>query len=566
MLVLNLRNPRTSSDPLSRLPIATAAAFNSIEREHDPLCLENTRVDVLHEISTWATGQHKTHIFWLNGAAGTGKSTIARTLCRKFSEQKLLGASFFFSRGQKDASSAQRFFTTIARQLAIRYTELREPITKAIELQPDVGSLLLQDQWTALIEDPLRCCKTKLRVIVVLVDALDECEDDASIRRIITLLLRAESITNTALRIVVTSRPEVPVRTEFRRSNILHRNLILHDVPKEVIDADIRLYLRHELSGLAEDCIEGEWPSMSVIDQLVHQSAGLFIYAATVCLWVAQEDVLTPDESLLLFLNAPESDDRSPLDPNRTGKLDQLYLQVLQQAVRYQSGEDAKRRLCECIRRVLGWIAALQEPVSLLALSHIVEQPVANIRHWLKRLHSVVKVPADDERALQFYHPSFRDFVLDQERCTDSAFLVDLGQTHQFLSQQSLKMLSAADVLHRDMCDVRLPDTSRRTMNSDRIHEVIQQHISYTCSNWIYHTVRSHKQDLNDNSEEHRFLKITFLYWVEVLAWVGRLFESITQINSLISAVVSSATGLVSERLTTCYRPEVHMVSNSAPF
>ncbi|KAF2179765.1 hypothetical protein K469DRAFT_693663 [Zopfia rhizophila CBS 207.26] len=49
---------------------------------------------------------------------GTGKSTIARTVARKYYDQKRLGASFFFSRGGGDVGNAGLFVTSIAAQLA----------------------------------------------------------------------------------------------------------------------------------------------------------------------------------------------------------------------------------------------------------------------------------------------------------------------------------------------------------------------------------------------------------------------------------------------------------------
>ena len=39
----------------------------------------------------------------MNGMAGTGKSTISRTVAHEYNKQKRLGASFFFSKGDGDA-------------------------------------------------------------------------------------------------------------------------------------------------------------------------------------------------------------------------------------------------------------------------------------------------------------------------------------------------------------------------------------------------------------------------------------------------------------------------------
>jgi len=101
-------------NPLSLLPFAENAPFNSYARQHEPTCLPNTRVDLLHEIYKWADGQDKRCIFWLNGLAGTGKSTIARTVARRYFDQKRLGASFFFSKNGGDVSHTAKFFTSLA--------------------------------------------------------------------------------------------------------------------------------------------------------------------------------------------------------------------------------------------------------------------------------------------------------------------------------------------------------------------------------------------------------------------------------------------------------------------
>jgi hypothetical protein len=64
------------------------------------------RVSIFHEMARqavgddeykWADGPHPETIFWLNGMAGTGKSTISRTVARAraFADKRRLGGSFF---------------------------------------------------------------------------------------------------------------------------------------------------------------------------------------------------------------------------------------------------------------------------------------------------------------------------------------------------------------------------------------------------------------------------------------------------------------------------------------
>jgi pantothenate kinase-related protein Tda10 len=99
---------------LNTLPIAADAPFNAYQRQHDPTCLPNTRVDLLREIHSWADGENSPGIFWLSGLAGTGKSTIAQTVAADYHAEGRLAASFFFSRAGGDVSHAGRFITSVA--------------------------------------------------------------------------------------------------------------------------------------------------------------------------------------------------------------------------------------------------------------------------------------------------------------------------------------------------------------------------------------------------------------------------------------------------------------------
>jgi hypothetical protein len=97
-------------------------------------------VDLLQEIYNWADGQDERCIFWLNGLAGTGKSTIARTVARRYVELERLGASFFFSKGGGDVNHAGKFFTSLAMQLASNVPPLQQHISDAVSKRKDVAS------------------------------------------------------------------------------------------------------------------------------------------------------------------------------------------------------------------------------------------------------------------------------------------------------------------------------------------------------------------------------------------------------------------------------------------
>ena len=73
-------------------------------------CLRGTRETVLSEIESWTKDFNKSPVFWLNGLAGTEKSTIAQTVAERVFADGLLGASFFCSRDFEDRSDLHFIF------------------------------------------------------------------------------------------------------------------------------------------------------------------------------------------------------------------------------------------------------------------------------------------------------------------------------------------------------------------------------------------------------------------------------------------------------------------------
>jgi hypothetical protein len=219
---LSLVNTKTdilvSKIDVFKLPTAGGASFDSYVEEHNSTCLPNTRTELLDHIRGWADDKNGKPIFWLNGAAGTGKSTIARTVARAFADRQQLGASFFFKRGEGDRGNATRFFTTIATQLACRISGLESGIKKAIEADPAISEKTLKDQFEKLILDLLLDIAHLLAtVLFIVIDALDECQPDDNIRVILQLLSRTRDLKSVLLRIFVISRPELHIRLGFKR-------------------------------------------------------------------------------------------------------------------------------------------------------------------------------------------------------------------------------------------------------------------------------------------------------------------------------------------------------------
>jgi cytidylate kinase len=250
-------------------------------------------VKLLGDILTWVDSQSSERIYWLNGLAGTGKSTIAASVCEELDRRRQLCVSFFISRKAPDLRSAQKAIYTIAYQLAMRgSSQSRQTICRALQERPDLFTKSLQEQVFALVTAPLRHTSS----IVLIVDALDECETGVLGRTGTDLLsVLANAVCSLAhVKLFVTSRNEVGLRKAF--TSVVQRNAAqvvqLHEIEKSIVRDDIRLYLAHSFAKIVQDRADDfpnldTWPLESDFTELLRRAGVLFVYAVTVINFVS---------------------------------------------------------------------------------------------------------------------------------------------------------------------------------------------------------------------------------------------------------------------------------------
>jgi hypothetical protein len=214
-------------------------------------CLEGTREGVLKDIQDWFGSKRVQRVFWLNGLAGTGKSTIAQTFAEITFMSGKLGASFFCSRDFEDRSDLQRIFPTLAFQLACQYPDFRTEILRVLKERPDVAHESLCSQVEKLIVGPFEA--TRIRTLII-IDALDECKDEEPASAILSILSRyVDQLPR--VKFFITGRPEPRIRTGFRLKPLVPVTevLKLHEVKPEAVDKDIELFFRTQLANLVQE-------------------------------------------------------------------------------------------------------------------------------------------------------------------------------------------------------------------------------------------------------------------------------------------------------------------------
>jgi hypothetical protein len=517
----------TLEDPLHLLPVAAHAPFNSYDHQHEPACLSGTRVGLLQEIYDWADGkdeQDERCIFWLNGLAGTGKSTISRTVAHRYNEQKRLGASFFFSKGGGDVSHAGKFFTSLAVQLAFTVPSLRQYIYDAIVEQSNITNMSLSDQWRQLVLGPLSKVEKFHQPYVLVVDALDECEGDTNVRIILELLAEARSLKTLRLRVFLTSRPEIPIRYSMHYTiQAEHQDFILHNVPPGTINHDISLFLEHNLRIIRQELTLGaDWPGEVVLRQLVLYSCGLFIWASTACRFI-RDGKQVARKRLDKLLKGSSSAITAP-----EKHLNEIYLAVLKHSIPSELSDEEKEEVCDMLKHMLGSLVVLLSPLSTSSLSRLLQLPREDVDSTFNDLHAILDIPKELTYPLRLHHPSFRDFLLSKDRCGD--FWVDEKQAHHTLATSCIQLMS--HTLKKDICEMHAPGSQASQVESSRIEKCLPPEVQYACLYWVQHLQRGGFQ-VHSGEEAHRFLEAHLLHWLEALGWMGKTSEGIQAILAL---------------------------------
>jgi len=474
----------------------------------------------------WAKDPQDRHVFWLNGLAGTGKSTIAQTFSGMVAENGTLGASFFCSRDYLNRKELKNIFPTLVYQLACRYLAFRKQILRVVKQDPSVAHNSLISQLKDLIVDPLS--STGISCVIV-IDALDECVDDQPASAILSVLGRfADQLP--LIKFFITGRPESRIRDGFRLPLLepLTQVFLLHKVEPSSVDGDIRLYLEEKLTAIAKRRsdidLSDPWPCDRDLTTLTKKSSGLFIFASTLARFIESEHH-EPKGRLQLVVTLPDStthEGRAGVDP--------LYTQVLMHGF----SEIKEATVFVNLRRVLGAVILAFNPLCRNQIAKILNISTSLIRTTLRHLHSVLLIPNEDSEEIRVFHKSFPDFLQDSDRCPHLKFFISSSVHHADMALGCLELLKK---LKPNPCDV--PDF---VMNRDapNVTELLEDKVGgalrYACSYWAMH-VRSSPIDNGDVirliTSATQFFKNP-LPWIEIMSLDNQLEGVIHSINSLI--------------------------------
>ena len=503
---------------------AQAAEFRHGDRRG---CLKGTRDAVLDEIEMWSKDYSLSPVYWLNGLAGTGKSTIAQTIAERLFADGRLGASFFCSRDFEDRRDLRFIIPTLSIQLAYTYREVRSILVPFIRSKPGIVHESLYNQMESLIVRPLSSLNLP---VVIIIDALDECVDEEPQSAILSVMGRlVEGIP--AVKFLITGRPEPRIQSGFRLGLLrpLTDVFILHEVDPCVVDMDIRLFLEHGLREIEKRKPSGQdgWPTDKHLNLLCERAGGLFVYAVATLKFL-DSPYAVPSEQLDVIARTPGSTVHEGQANVKLGAtLDSLYLSSFQSAFSRARAGDIEK-----VRSVITAVVLAVNPLPPSTIAILVNLGKQQVMNLLQLVQSLLKLSEDPNLPVLPFHKSFPDFITDPLRCTDSRFYIPPMTGHLRLALSCLKLMNES--LEQNL--LSLPDFALNPEVEDlqeRIRGLISPALQYACRSWHNHLAEM-KEDFGVVLPILRvFLQEKFLSWLEVLSVINCAEDAVVALEGL---------------------------------
>jgi len=384
----------------------------------------------MNTIMAWiSAGEREKPLFVVKGPAGSGKTSLLKTVAQFCESNSYYAAGYFFSGTDADRNDDAYFMNTIAYQIAVAIPELQPYISRVIIADPMILTRKLDSQTKALLLNPLRQLRwdfpnfSNYHSFVIVVDALDECGNLDDQRRVIAALAEVLFDGSFPFLCLLSSRFDRSIEKEISTlSAYIHNEIILgKNMASE--DADIGAYLCASIHRIRGQHPFGEripewWPTQSDLQTIIVRSGGQFIYASTV----------------IRYLDSPK---HNPCERLR----DILGISTT------KSGENPFAELDASYRGLMSSVVNISTAIEILGI-HLVK---SSSKFWTPRtvkftfdfqehfrsldadtvLAPLASVLKYEDQNFEFYHLSFIEFLLDHSRSGE--FFVDLKKWQQWI-------------------------------------------------------------------------------------------------------------------------------------
>ncbi|KAG8773140.1 hypothetical protein FRC12_002700 [Ceratobasidium sp. 428] len=464
---------------------------------HRSGCEPNTRVEVLDEIRYWIRHNVDQRLYWLNGMAGTGKTTIAYSVCEHLESSGHPMASFFCDRRLPECRDVRLIVPSISYQLC----SLSDPFRSTIVMNEgaEVRNWSISKQFERLVATPLQKTGHTLSANpVIVIDGLEECDDRGGVDEILRILVA--NVPELPIKVLVTGRPMLNVDTFMRelRSSWDLAELRLHELLLPTVQRDIIVYLQSRLESIS--------PSAEDLEGLANQSGGLFNHATFYVRYLLSTDPSKSVERIQQLLGSPSA-------RYSDGRTDFLYTAMLETAsdeytlFKEQDSADAMLVLHTVVCASEAFTASM-----LVGLPGL--RSASSIGPILEILGMILQIVGTSGK-LAVRHQSFLDYICDP--ALSGKFYCNPDQHAARLAQVCFSLIKAPTPAY-NICNLASSYLEDRDVPDieEKVKDAIPDQLLHACRNLgTYITL------IDDSNRQlvilHEFLSTRLLLWMEVL-------------------------------------------------
>ncbi|KAJ4488963.1 WD40-repeat-containing domain protein, partial [Lentinula edodes] len=491
----------------------SSEAFHDSDIVNRTPCHPKTREDILSAIEAWAIDASSGPGYCMFGMAGTGKSTIAISVCRMLKAKNVLAATFFCSRQIPECNNYRLIIPTFSYQLARFSKTFAMSLKGILTSDPDIVIKIPEVQIEKLLIEPWKAVITAAQMgiyhPVLVLDALDECQDIAKVLQPLVSAISKDQLQG--LKFFITSRPESKIQAELKAYSASGmKEFILHNVEEDIVQKDIFVYLQKELQEIS--------PTPEQLCLLTNLSKQLFIYAATVVRFVKEPDGMSRQKTRLLDCTKNAA---------RMVDLEALYVKILDDAILTKIEKEMKDDL-----NILYTIVSVGRPLTCKTIAELLqpEVEVETVSELIKKL-SAVFYQVEQHGPILIFHKSFYDFLSSSK---NSKYKYNAVTQHESLTFSCFQIM---EKLCFNICDLSSSFIKDDDVPGfkDKVSKKIPETLNYCCEFWTDHFEIGQTDQLFQKVQEILIEK--GIYWLEAMS----LLKLLPRCSKMLDAILKTS-------------------------
>jgi len=458
----------------------------------DLRCAKGTRVRLLEEAMRIITSRDGSHIVWISGTEGTGKTSIALSLSDMLANEPniLLGGTFFLSRAGNSIkrTSARYIVPTLATSLVRSEPACEKALVAELKRDPDCFMKPIKHQVDNLLIKPLDSLEPFYRQVVFVIDGIDQCKDERQLRELVSSL--ADFKCRVPVKFLITSRPDPRIRKMRVHRSCLHPRIELYSMDLALVMPDIQYFIQ---TAFENSPAAPEWYADRDPAELAQRAGGVFAPAAVAVSYIISSIEASRRAKLVREV-------KEITVKGLTG-LNEAYSFMLARAIDHSSSNR------ERVQRIIAAIVASRTPQQVRTLAELLNLSPFEIRESLVDLQAVVFVPeADEAGELCVPQTTFVDFLFTS---APGNLRISESYGHDTLARACLQRLAADDLCFN------VSKTKSSYDANPAAEPDISRSLRYACTAWPFHVYNASEPSLYD-SQIDSVLRHKFLFWLEV--------------------------------------------------